>query len=69
MHASYDRAVYYVNTYHEQPAYLVEIDVASDEGYGLVINGEVAMHVNHDTAERLVVSHQLRIKQHFENHF
>jgi hypothetical protein len=41
--------------------YLTPITLYADEGFGLVVNGEVVMHVNHATAERLVVMKELPI--------
>ena len=61
MYASYDTAYRYLETHSAGMIYLTPITNHADEGFGLVINGEVVMHVNHDTAERLVVMKEIPI--------
>ena len=61
MYASFDTAVRYLDAHSAGIIYLTPITNHADEGFGLVINGEVVMHVNYDTAERLVVMKEISI--------
>jgi len=61
MYASFDTAVRYLDAHSKGIIYLAPITNHADDGFGLVIDGAVVMHVNHETAERLVVMKELSI--------
>lgn len=61
MYASFDTALRYLDAHSKGIIYLAPITNHADEGFGLVIDGEVVMHVNHETAERLTVIRELSI--------
>ncbi len=61
MYVSFDAALRYLDAHSKGIIYLAPITLYADEGFGLVIDGQVVFHVNHETAEKLVVMRELSI--------